>query len=190
MIKNIASDSMENTPEITAIHPHEPGETPDGYVKIPIPFVGIYQSLLGGDIDHLIDSEIERCESEGLTCKEIKIHYDPIYKSIAEYTAILLGIKEAIYAGTVCPKYYNYDDDQPYLFVPKKFYVEHFGDEHMYQWEILEYLCDRLREKVDDYYQREYDPYGDYIAQAVYAEWANGFYNGYEEINEALEIIT
>lgn len=176
-------------PEITAIKPHEPGETPDGYVKMPIPFVGIYQSLLGIDIDSFIDSEIERCESEGLTCEEIKIHYDSIYKSIALYTADLLGIKDAIYAGTVCPKYYNYDDDQPYLFVPKKFYVEHFGEEPKYRWKTIEYLCEILREKVDDYYQREYDPNGDYIPQAVYAQWANGINNGYEEINEALEII-
>ena len=178
-------------PEITAIHPHEPGETPDGYVKMPIPFVGIYQSLLGADIDHLIDQEIEQCESEGLTCMEIKIHYDEIYKSIALYTADLLGIEGAIYAGTVCPKYYNFADDQPYLFVPKKFYVEQFGEpgelthqQILLQWEIA------LTWKVDDWYLEEYDPNDDYIAQAVYAQWANGTNNGYEEILENLEIIT
>lgn len=180
-------------PEITAIHPHEPGETPDGYVKMPIPFVGIYQSLLGADIDHLIDGEIERCESEGLTCKEIKIHYDPIYKSIALYTADLLGIDGAIYAGTVCPKYYNFSDDQPHLFVPEKFYVEHFRDSWKYPSDskYLEVLSDLLWDNIDPYYLDEYGGLeGEYIAQAVYAQWANGINNGYEEINEALEIIT
>lgn len=182
---------MENTPEITAIHPHEPGETPEGYVKMPIPFVGIYQSLLGGDIDQFIDSEIEYHENQGLTVKEVKIHYDEIYKSIALYTADLLGIKDAIYAGTVCPKYYNFADDQPYLFVPKKFYVEHFGE--LGGWsiqQIIDYLSDELYCKVDEYYLNEYDPNDDYIGQAVYAQWANGTNNGYEEFLENLEIIT
>lgn len=174
-------------PEITAIPPVEPGETPDGYVKMPIPFVGIYQTLLGADIDHLIDSEIERCESEGITIKEIKIHYDPIYKSIALYTADMLGIKGAIYAGTVCPKYYNYVDDQPYLFVPEEFYKGWYDD--LESCEILEFIETELSMVVDEWYQNEYDPNGGYIAQAVYAQWANGTNNGYEEINENLEII-
>lgn len=175
-------------PEITAIHPHEPGETPDGYVKMPIPFVGIYQSLLGADIDHLIDQEIEQCESEGLTCKEIKIHYDEIYKSIALYTADLLGIEGAIYAGTVCPKYYNFADDQPYLFVPKKFYVEHCGEPGQYRWsEVRGFLEDELYQVLDEWYLNEY---GHLVADAVYAQWANGTNNGYEEILENLEIIT
>ena len=183
---------MENEyPEITAIHPHEPGETPDGYVKMPIPFVGIYQSLLGADIDHLIDQEIEQCESEGLTCKEIKIHYDEIYKSIALYTADLLGIEGAIYAGTVCPKYYNFADDQPYLFVPKKFYVELRGkfvnfDEYDYPL-IRDCLEDELYQVLDEWYLNEY---GHLVADAVYAQWANGTNNGYEEISNNLEIIT
>lgn len=180
---------MENEyPEITAIHPHEPGETPTGYVKMPIPFVGIYQSLLGADIDHLIDQEIEQCESEGLTCKEIKIHYDDIYKSIALYTADLLGIDGAIYAGTVCPKYYNFADDQPYLFVPKKFYVEHCGEPGQYPWsEVRAFLEDELYQVLDEWYLNEY---GHLVADAVYAQWANGTNNGYEEILENLEIIT
>ena len=175
-------------PEITAIHPHEPGDTPDGYVKMPIPFVGIYQSLLGADIDHLIDQEIEQCESEGLTCKEIKIHYDDIYKSIALYTADLLGIEGAIYAGTVCPKYYNFADDQPYLFVPKKFYVEHCGEPGQYRWsEVRGFLEDELYQVLDEWYLNEY---GHLVADAVYAQWANGTNNGYEEISNNLEIIT
>lgn len=189
MIKNTVNDSMENTPEITAIHPHEPGYTPEGYVKMPIPFVGIYQSLLGADIDHFIDGEIERCNDEDMPCKEIKIHYDPIYESISEYTAILLGIKGARYAGTVCPEYYNYLDDQPYLFVPKDWYIERCGEYNPCSLFVYDILCQKLRERVDDWYQHEYDPNGDYIAQAVYAEWANGLYNGYEEILENLEVI-
>ena len=180
---------MENEyPEITAIKPHEPGETPDGYVKMPIPFVGIYQTLLGGDIDCIIDQEIERCESEGLPCKEIKIHYDDIYKSIALYTGDLLGIEGAIYAGTVCPKYYNFEDDQPYLFVPKKFYVEHCGEPGQYRWsEVRGFLEDELYQVLDEWYLNEY---GHLVADAVYAQWANGTNNGYEEILENLEIIT
>lgn len=177
-------------PEITAIPPVEPGETPEGYVKMPIPFVGIYQSLLGADIDHLIDSEIERCESEGITIKEIKIHYDPIYKSIVEYTADLLGIEGAIYAGTVCPKYYNFADDQPYLFVPKKFYVElrdKFVNFNEYDYPLIrDCIEDELYQVLDEWYLNEY---GHCVADALYAQWANGTNNGYEEINENLEII-
>jgi hypothetical protein len=180
-------------PEITAIPPVEPGETPEGYVKMPIPFVGIYQSLLGADIDHLIDSEIERCESDGITIKEIKIRLDPIYKSIVEYTAdILLGAKGAIYAGTVCPKYYNYVDDQPYVFVPEEFYVEHIGKpDEKSRLQICGMLIEMLEPKIDPWYAREYI-YADgdtNVPDAVYAQWANGTYNGYEEIFENLEII-
>ena len=180
---------MENTPEITAIHPHEPGEAPEGYVKMPIPFVGIYQTLLGADIDCLIDQEIDRCNEENTPCKEIKIHYDEIYSSIALYTADLLGIKGALYAGTVCPKYYNFKDDQPYLFVPEKFHVEHFGDPYEEGfWENRkEIILQTLYEELDPWYLNEY---GHCIEDAVYAQWANGTNNGYEEILENLEIIS
>lgn len=180
---------MENEyPEITAIHPHEPGETPDGYVRMPIPFVGIYQSLLGADIDHLIDQEIENLSDIRVRVKEIKIHYDEIYKSIALYTADLLGIEGAIYAGTVCPKYYNFEDDKPYLFVPKKFYVEHCGEPGQYRWsEVRGFLEDELYQVLDEWYLNEY---GHIVADAVYAQWANGTNNGYEEISNNLEIIT
>jgi hypothetical protein len=180
-------------PEITEINPHEPGETPDGYVKMPIPFVGIYQSLLGADIDCNIDEEIEYHENQGLTIKEIKIHYDDIYKSIALYTAKLLRIEGAIYAGTVCPKNYNFSDDQPYLFVPEKFYVEHFRDSWKYpsDCEYLDVLSDLLWDNIDPWYLDEYGGLeGEYIARAVYAQWANGINSGYEEIIEALEIIS
>lgn len=177
-------------PEITAIHPHEPGETPEGYVKIPIPFVGIYQSLLGSDIDCIIDHEIENLSDIGVKAKEIKIHYDPIYKSIALYTADLLGIDGAIYAGTVCPKYYNFADDQPYLFVPEAWYKSVFGEEYQHSFDVDLNLCILLREAVDEWYWCEYDPNGDYIAQAAYAQWANGTNNGYDEIFENLEFIT
>lgn len=166
--------------------PNEPGKTPDGYVKMPIPFVGIYQSLLGGDIDNEIDTIQEWYKEQGLPCDQIRIHYDDIYKSIALYTAELLGIEGAIYAGTVCPKYYNYEDDQPYLFVPEKFYVEHCGEigEHS-RVEILEFLNDELCCEVDEWYLEEY---GEYVAQAVYAQWANGTNNGLEIINNSLEV--
>lgn len=178
-------------PEITAIQPTEPGETPDGYVKMPIPFVGIYQSLLGGDIDCIIDQEIENLSDIRVRVKEIKIHYDDIYKSIALYTADLLGIEGAIYAGTVCPKYYNFADDQPYLFVPKKFYVELRGkfvnfDEYDYPL-IRDCLEDELYQVLDEWYLNEY---GHLVADAVYAQWANGTNNGFELLYEALEVIS
>lgn len=180
---------MENEyPEITAIKPHEPGETPDGYVKMPIPFVGIYQSLLGADIDCIIDQEIENLSDIGVSVKEIKIHYNEIYKSIALYTADLLGIEGAIYAGTVCPKYYNFADDQPYLFVPKKFYVEHCGEPGQYRWsEVRGFLEDELYQVLDEWYLNEY---GHLVADAVYAQWANGTNNGYEKLFNAMEFIS
>lgn len=191
MIKNTASDSMENTLEITPIFPPEPGEAPDGYIVMPIPFEGLRYSLLGADIDELIDDRVENLRDIGVNVKEVKINFEPIFKSIALYTADLLGIKDAIYAGTLHP-HSCLDDYLPFLFVPEKFYVEQFGKKYEYGFFVVGRLKNKLLKVIDEWYLKEYnvDEYGCFAARAVYAQWANGTNNGYEEILENLEIIT
>lgn len=181
---------MENAPDITPIFPEKPGETSAGYVKMPIPFVGIYQSMLGADIDSEIDQILEYYE-DGDPFSELKIHYEKIYKSIALYTADLLGIDGAIYAGTVKPLFYNYVDDQPYLFVPEAYYKAFFNDTEEFNIfdERMEILNEKLRKVLDPWYLEEYGGLeGEYVGQAVYAQWMS-WEHGNEVIYSSLEFV-
>lgn len=175
---------MNITPEIIPIKPKRSGEPPEGFVLMPIPFVGVYCSLLGADIDSELDEMITYCEDQA---KEIRIEFDEIYKSIALYTADLLGITGAIYAGTSCPKYYNNSDDQPYLFVPKKYYDWAFGEvpEFSYSDKRIRILCDKLMKVVDPWYLDEYHYC---VTDAVYAQWVHRE-RGNEIIYHALKFV-
>lgn len=179
---------MENVPEITYIKASEPGETPVGYVAMPIPFVGIYHSNLGADIDSEVEQTIEYCEDEA---RELRVHLGKIYEKISLFTADLLGIDGAIYAGAITPLYFNYVDIQPYLFVPEAYYKAFFGDTkefHSFD-DRMEFLNEKLRKVIDPWYLDEYGGIeGEYVGGAVYAMWAY-HYSGTDYIYDAIEFV-
>lgn len=103
---------------------------PVGAVRLRLPFVGVYQSPLDGDIDTHIEMTKEYAEADSEVMSECSdgkyiVHIDwmGIFEYYAERTMELLGIK-GTYAGCTVPQFFNYDDVNLYVHVTEKHYEE------------------------------------------------------------------
>lgn len=111
-----------------------PSVAPAGRTFIRLPFVGIYQSQLDGDVENEaenIKDWYEREDGSGPDAEDLKkfedgkliMHIDwmGIFKKYADATAELLGIKEGEYAGCTVPQFFNYDDVYIYWSVTNEY---------------------------------------------------------------------
>ena len=176
--------------EVEYIQPRTKKDAPkEGYKLIPIPFVGIYNSIL----DAYIDIAIEQISDMEEPPKKVTVNLDPIYESIIRYTSwfLLDNDLDAKYAGTSQPKFYNYRDDQPYLEISDRDYKRIFGDKEFpeYSWEnerfpIMEKLIIERLWKLEN---KEVHP-EDHLGTVICEMWYDSTRSwGYEVIDNAID---
>lgn len=101
---------------------------PKGFVRISLPFVGIYQSPLDSELDWCVEQkeswlnengdEYDELDENGVL--HVKVKWLEIYKDIAEYTAEQLNLKGE-YGGCFTPTFFNYTDAHIYWLVNEKY---------------------------------------------------------------------
>lgn len=178
--------------EVEYIPPKPKKDFPkEGYKLIPIPFVGIYNTIL----ESYIDDAIERISYMEEPPEKVTVNLDAIYESIVEYTSwfLLDNDLDCKYAGTSRPKFYNYKDDQPYLEISDRDYKRIFGDKEFpeYSWEderfpIMEKLIIEQLLKVEN---KEVHP-EDHLGTVICEMWYDSTHSwGGEVIDIAIDFV-
>lgn len=125
MIYNSVSVSF-NTPENRQVVLQEK----EGYKCIRLPFIGSYWSGLSDMINDEARREVDKLDwgtEDGDDCNDwtIKFDYEELCKRIAKYTCEeLLGLEsnEWDFIGVDMPQFYNYGDDEIFIYIKNEAY--------------------------------------------------------------------
>lgn len=181
--------------DITYIDPNEEVRCPfENGVKVEVPFVGIYNSVLDADIENSIERELENMEGD----KQVLVSVDlsAIYRSIADATIAICGFNKATYAGCISPQFYNYSDDRIFIWVDKdELESARVDDDEENTETIMNLLWDAYDEDVIsvDLDEAVGIAAWHHFALGIYDAWMDGnirgtYYNGDEVIYENLKI--
>lgn len=181
--------------DITYNDPNEEVRCPfENGVKVEVPFVGIYNSVLDADIEDNIERELENMEGD----KQVLVSVDlsAIYRSIADATIAICGFNKAAYAGCISPQFYNYSDDRIFIWVDKdELESARVDDDEENTETIMNILWDAYDEDVIsvDLDEAVGIAAWHHLALGIYDAWMDGnirgtYYNGDEVIYENLKI--
>lgn len=174
--------------DTTYLNPTDTVKAPsEDAIKVRLPFVGIYNTILDGDIS----AAIERLE-EYQNFDRAEVDLKSIYRSIYDATVKVLNLK-CTYGGITSPEYYNYDDDGIYAYIEKDYFEElqrQNPDCDGTPENIIYALCIKADEE-QEIDADNHDFYG--YALAIYDKWVDGIirgvhYNGYEVISDNIKV--
>lgn len=176
--------------EIQYIKPNEERPCPfNDAVKVRIPFVGIYNSILDANIDSSIERDVDYFEEQGETYSTAEVDLKKIYEDYANFVIGLLGFPEgkAVYAGCFSPRFYNYMDDTIYIFIDKETADEMSAGMELEAIDFIIHLVKQADERGDINIESGNDQWYA-MCVAIYDKWYDSIdHSGYEVIDNNIK---